>query len=442
MEIATCHGTLLIGVLIGLVASSGCAGPRLIVRSERGEVTRNGSSKQFIPVEYDREDVHAAIEPYAELLAVIIRQHDGQLRLRLASAVASGVDAADREFLEEYLSWCEVTRGQRGDCLDARDSNMPGLTVDGKRGIALRMAFSKAMREAAEVVRGIDPAKVEALLLAWFAFYLVTLVAPEPVTKVLDVLMTANLIAFLGWDGFHNVVEGYIDLRKDAADAKDFAALHEAGLKYGRRLSGSMVRIVTALITWGLAREAGVRSSPTELPGGDVAAFNAESQGFELAAVTGGSVTVSTAGIVTLTVASVATVPERAGGDPSTEATQHEPVPDGPEGVVIEEGKIGYLFGRAGGRAHNVERATENAAQMRRIGVPDNAEGRALLRKHFDQTARTSSNVTNTFSNEHGTFEVRESLLSGPGGHVKLNSTWQVMGGGVRRLTTAIPYGG
>ena len=41
-------------------------------------------------------------------------------------------------------------------------------------------------------IYGIDPVKVEALMLAWFAFYLFTLVAPEPVTKVLDVLMTAS----------------------------------------------------------------------------------------------------------------------------------------------------------------------------------------------------------------------------------------------------------
>src|SRR5262249_6968135 len=155
--------------------------PQLVVRNERGDVARGDPSKQFIQVEYDREDVREAVEPYAPLLASLIRQHDGQLHLRLASAVTGGTDAADREFLDAYLSWCEATRGQHGDCLDARDPNMPGLTVDGKRAVALRMAFSGAMREAAEVVRGVDPLKVEALMLVWFAFYLFTLVAPEPV---------------------------------------------------------------------------------------------------------------------------------------------------------------------------------------------------------------------------------------------------------------------
>jgi hypothetical protein len=191
---------------------------------------------------------------------------------------------------------------------------MPGLTIDAKRGIALRMAFTSAMREAAEVIRGVDPVKVEALMLAWFAIYLATLVFPDPITKALDVVMTANLIAFVGWDGFHNVFEGYLDMRKEAEAAKDFSQLHEAGQRYGRRLGPSMVRLVTALITWGLGAAAGAGRSPTELPGGDLAAWNAGAQGFELAAVAGGSVMVSSSGAVTLTVASMAAKPGSSAG--------------------------------------------------------------------------------------------------------------------------------
>src|SRR5262249_24056643 len=159
--------------------------------------------------EYDREDVREAVQPYAPVLAALILQREERLRLRLASTVAGGAEAGEREFLQEYLSWCEVARGQNGDCLSAKDPNMPGLTIDGKGAVGLRMAFSGALREVAEEIRGLNPLKVEALLVVWFAFYLFTLVAPEPVTKALDVIFTASLIAFLGWDGFHNVVKGY-----------------------------------------------------------------------------------------------------------------------------------------------------------------------------------------------------------------------------------------
>lgn len=319
---------LLIGVLVGLVASSGCSGPRLIVRADRGEEMRVDESKVH-PVEYEEEDLREALEgPYAHVMGELIRQHDAQLRVHLTSAVIPGADAADLAFVEEYLSWCGVTRGQRGDCADARDPRMPGLTIDGKRGIALRMAFSSAMSEAAEVIRGINPMKIEAMMLMWFAFYLASFVIPEPITKLLDVILTANLIAFLGVDGFHNVIEGYLDLRKDAADAKDFAALHDAGLKYGRRLGPSMLRLVTALITLGLATKAGVGGSPTELPGGEVAAMNAQALGFDLATVSGGSVAVSTSGTVTLVVAMSGRPGQGGGGDGASKAEASKPEPD------------------------------------------------------------------------------------------------------------------
>lgn len=47
-----------------------------------------------------------------------------------------------------------------------------------------------------------------------------------------------------------------------------------------------------------------------------------------------------------------------------------------------------------------------------------------------------------TFTNQYGTFQLRESLFAGPGGFVKLESTWQVLEGGDFRFTTAIPLGG
>jgi filamentous hemagglutinin len=111
-------------------------------------------------------------------------------------------------------------------------------------------------------------------------------------------------------------------------------------------------------------------------------------------------------------------------------------------GAIISEGKLGYLFGQATGRAHNLARAAENAAQLSRIGVRNTAEGRALIQAHLEQVAADSSTIVRSFANEHGSFVVRESLFSGPGGFLKLESTWEVMQGGANRLTTVIPFGG
>jgi filamentous hemagglutinin len=79
---------------------------------------------------------------------------------------------------------------------------------------------------------------------------------------------------------------------------------------------------------------------------------------------------------------------------------------------------------------------------LRRIGVHDTAEGRALLQAHFDKVVGDPSNVTRSFTDEFGEFEVRESLFAGPGGFLEFESTWQILEDGNRRFITAIPFGG
>jgi hypothetical protein len=112
------------------------------------------------------------------------------------------------------------------------------------------------------------------------------------------------------------------------------------------------------------------------------------------------------------------------------------------EGAIISEGKFGYLFGEASGNAHNVERALENASQLSRVGVFNNAEGQALLQAHFDAVVSDSSNIIGSTANQYGNFVTRESLFAGPGGFIKFQSTWQVLEGGAQRFITAIPFGG
>jgi filamentous hemagglutinin len=110
--------------------------------------------------------------------------------------------------------------------------------------------------------------------------------------------------------------------------------------------------------------------------------------------------------------------------------------------AIIDPAKFRYLFGEAGGRAHNVARTAQNAGQFARIGVYNTDEGRALLQEHFSKVVADKSNITSTFTNKFGTFQVRESLFTGPGGSLKLQSTWQVLEGGAYRFSTAIPFGG
>ncbi len=110
--------------------------------------------------------------------------------------------------------------------------------------------------------------------------------------------------------------------------------------------------------------------------------------------------------------------------------------------ISISEGKLGYVLGKASGRAHNVARAHQNAGQLARVGVYDNSAGRQLLRDHLRSVAADPSNVSRTFVDQYGKSVVKESLFAGPGGFLKFESAWQVTSGGRLRLTSVIPFGG
>ena len=110
--------------------------------------------------------------------------------------------------------------------------------------------------------------------------------------------------------------------------------------------------------------------------------------------------------------------------------------------VVVAPRKLDYLFGAVDSGAHNADRSRQNLDQLQRIGIPDSPAGRAVVAEHLEAVGRDQSSVEHTFSNQYGSFEVRESLLSGPRGAVKLESTWETMPDGSARLTTVIPYGG
>ncbi len=111
----------------------------------------------------------------------------------------------------------------------------------------------------------------------------------------------------------------------------------------------------------------------------------------------------------------------------------------------IESEKFDYLFGKASGTknvSHNLPRTKQNLAQMRRLGIPDDANGQLLLQNHFDGIVNEPSNIIKTWTYKNSQFEIRESLFAGPGGFAKFESAWEIMSDGTRRFTTVIIKGG
>ncbi len=93
---------------------------------------------------------------------------------------------------------------------------------------------------------------------------------------------------------------------------------------------------------------------------------------------------------------------------------------DAPKEAVLGR-KLDYLFGKATGRAHNIERSTDMLRQMERIGLHDTPANRQLMAKHFQDVLNDASNIAGT---GRGGTTIRESLLMGPNGAVKIESYW------------------
>ena len=147
-----------------------------------------------------------------------------------------------------------------------------------------------------------------------------------------------------------------------------------------------------------------------------------------------------------ITTRSATSTPNLTSGRTHEVTNANRVVKDAPSSVV-DPNKFKYVFGEVTSGTHNTQRSLQNAAQMNRIGIHNTAEGQKYLTQHLQRVAQDRSSVARTFQKTLPdgstiTLEVRESLLSGPGGFLTLESTWEILADGTRRLSTIIPFGG
>jgi filamentous hemagglutinin len=109
--------------------------------------------------------------------------------------------------------------------------------------------------------------------------------------------------------------------------------------------------------------------------------------------------------------------------------------------AIVDDGKWDYLFGWVKTGSHNAPRSAQNLSQLSRIGIQDTPEGRQILTDFFNEQVSGSDNIIREYADQYGSFQIRDGLLSGPGGFLHVESTWQVTDNGLR-LTTIIPRGG
>jgi RHS repeat-associated protein len=83
--------------------------------------------------------------------------------------------------------------------------------------------------------------------------------------------------------------------------------------------------------------------------------------------------------------------------------------------------KLEYFFGKATGSLHNIDRSKSMLAQLERIGLHDTPASRQYFTEHLTTVLNNPSSIA---MQSNGRV-VRESLLTGPNGCVKLETVWE-----------------
>jgi hypothetical protein len=83
--------------------------------------------------------------------------------------------------------------------------------------------------------------------------------------------------------------------------------------------------------------------------------------------------------------------------------------------------KLEYLFGNATGRLHNIIRSADLERQLNSIGIFDNPAGREYLTEVLNSAYSSTDNIIEIAPNG---YVLRETLLSGPNGFLKMTTIW------------------
>jgi hypothetical protein len=160
------------------------------------------------------------------------------------------------------------------------------------------------------------------------------LVAPEPVTKVIAIALTASLIAYLGTGPVWNLGRGFLRLWDESKDAKNFSELEDAGHRFGKILGDNGARVLVIVALAALGGKNAMAAQGPKLPGAAQAALRAQAEGgFQLSAAIAGEVqaiSVPAAGVLNVTlaptaVAAVAMGPGSSGGSGGQSFIQGDP---------------------------------------------------------------------------------------------------------------------
>lgn len=203
------------------------------------------------PVEVPQEQYHEAMVQLAKRL-----RHTLPPRPHTQVAVISWGDP-DRpdeqvQLVREYYQWCEQ-RGTPGDCLGLLQDG-PLLTDSDKQALAFALATRGVWNGTAAVIGEVlDPVQLQIALVSTITMTMALLAIPEPISKVVVLVLTASLVGYVGWDTLVGLIEGWRRLEQECQQAHTFAEVRAAGERYGQVMGEKVTRLLILAATAALA---------------------------------------------------------------------------------------------------------------------------------------------------------------------------------------------
>lgn len=277
------------GVLLLAYLMVGCATSRVVLLDTgEGAPIVYTPPRKVEPIEIDAGAFQEVMTQFVlGMRFSLLSEEQARPRVRFASW-----DSAPRTQGRDYGAWCS-RQDSPGECLSLLEDGFTFLDAKARRKMALSFAWDGVWEEVQEVVKEIiNPLALKAMITSAMAAYMMLVVAPEPVTKLVAIALTTYFIAYIGLDAFANLVEGWQQLTMDSERAVSLQELEEAGHHFGKVMGAHGARVLILALTAALGGgAANMASKGPMLPGFARVALAAETNaGFQLSAAMAGGV--------------------------------------------------------------------------------------------------------------------------------------------------------
>ncbi|MCP3059261.1 hypothetical protein LXT21_10795 [Myxococcus sp. K38C18041901] len=316
---------LLVGHLV-----IGCATPRVVrLDTGEGEPIVYAPPRSVTPIAIDEQSFEKALLGLIlEMRFSVASDEVKRPRIRWASW-ENGASGSERTH-RDYQSWCSQ-QGSPDECLTLLGGGLNLLDKQARRDLALSFAWDGVWEGVQHSVKEVvHPLALKAMLTSALAAYMLLVVMPEPVTKLVALALTTYFVAYLGLESFFDLVDGWRRLSMESEQAMSFEELEDSGHRFGKVMGSNGARVIIMALTMALGGgAANMASKGPMLPGFARATLAAETNaGIQLSATFAGGVRsislaegVMTVGLAPHAVAMVARGPESRGGPRASEST-------------------------------------------------------------------------------------------------------------------------